>query len=282
VVTPAPLVLVVGAVTRDLDLRDERAAAVPGGVVVHAGTALARLGARVRIVTRVRPDDQAALLAPLVAEGVEVRALPSAATTTYANDYAGRATRHELRATSDPIGPDDVPADWRVADVVQLGPLHPADDAPETAAALRGLRGLDVQGLVRWPEPGGTRLGPNSRLPAFLACADVVQASEEELAPVLDGESLDRFVARHGVRELVVTRGARGATVVASGRTHDVAAVPAPGGVRVGAGDVHLAVYLLLRVRGRDPVRAARGAAAVVARRMAGGAVPRDALATLD
>jgi sugar/nucleoside kinase (ribokinase family) len=44
----------------------------------------------------------------------------------------------------------------------------------------------------------------------------------------------------------------------------------------VGAGDVFLAAYLLLRVRGRGPLEAARGAARVAALKVAHGEVPRD------
>jgi sugar/nucleoside kinase (ribokinase family) len=116
---PRPFVaLVLGAVTRDLE-RDSasRTRAAPGGVVHYAGLALRALGATTRVVTRVRADDARELLAPLHAAGVELCALPSRATTTYANDYAGAEDQHELLASSDPLGSEDVPAAWRRADV---------------------------------------------------------------------------------------------------------------------------------------------------------------------
>jgi sugar/nucleoside kinase (ribokinase family) len=262
---------VVGAITRDLDLAANGGDGFrPGGVVLHGGLALARLGATTRIVTRVHREDEGALFAALRQAGVATLALPSRETTTYANDYSGVRTRHELRAMSDPIGPADVPVDWREADVVQLGPLHPGDILPETAALFRGYRGIDVQGLVRVPGPRGTRLEPCAALPQFVEHVDVVQASESELPAVLDGATLERFVARHGVREMIVTRGARGATVVTRRGAHDVPAVATPVRAPVGAGDVFLAAYLLLRVRGRGPVDAARGAAQVAAEKIAG------------
>lgn len=270
--------LVVGAVSRDLELADEAGgAARAGGVVIHAGAALARLGARTRVVTRLRPEDAPLLLAGLAAEGVETLALPSRDTTTYANDYSGPVDRHELRATSDPIAPEDLPPSWRDADLVQLGPLHRADIRPETAAALGGFKGLDVQGLVRVHGPGGTRLEPYPDLARFLAHVDVVQASEHELSAVLAGDSLARFVARHAVREMIITRGARGATVVTRDGTTDVSADPVPDGAKAGAGDVFLAAYLCLRVRGRGPLEAAAGAARVSALKVASGEVPRRA-----
>ena len=266
--------LVVGAVTRDLEAAHATGNGFrPGGVVFHGGLALARLGAATRVVTRVQPEDEDVLLAPLRLEGVETVALASRATTTYANDYSDGRSRHELHAMSDPIGAADVPESWRDADLVQLGPLHPRDILPETAAVLRGFKGIDVQGLVRVPGPDGTRLRPFAALGSFLAHVDVVQSSERELPAVLDGSSLERFVARHGVHEMIVTRGARGATVVTRDGTTDVPACPTRGTAQVGAGDVFLASYLLSRVRGRGPREAAEEAARVAAAKIAHGEV---------
>ena len=271
-----PSALVLGAVTRDLE---PGGAFRPGGVVVHAGHALARLGVRTRIVTRVATGDAAVLLAPLHTEGVEVRALPSRATTTYRNDYSGPTDRHELRGTSDPIAPDDIPADWRHADVVQLGPLHPHDLTPATAAVVRGFRGLDVQGLVR--VPGTAMLRAAAVLPEFLPHADVVQASEQELAAMLAGDTIERFLARYGVGELIVTRGARGATIVTAGRRLDVRAAPATGTARVGAGDAFLATYLLARAQGEPPAAAGGAAARVSALKVAHGDLPPGEVARI-
>jgi 1D-myo-inositol 3-kinase len=250
--------LVLGAITRDLE-RDGTAA--PGGVVHYAGRAFAALGAQTRVVTRVHADDAADLLAPLVAAGVEVRALPSATTTTYANDYSGGEDRHELLAASDPIGPDDVPIAWRTADVIQLGPLHRRDILPETLAGLSGFTGVDLQGLVRLADADGTRLAPNPELAAYLAHVRVAKASEEELAVLLDGRSLEAFRCDYELAELLLTRGERGALVVTPGRVDEIAAAPAERRYPIGAGDVFLAAYLFARANDRNPVDAARFAA---------------------
>ncbi len=261
--------LVVGAVTRD-EIRSasgERQLE-PGGVPTYAGTALARLGARVRVVTRLCEGDRDTLLAPLLAEGVEVHALPSALTTRYALDYSGALDVHELRATSDPIGPDDVPESWRCADLVQLGPLHRRDLLPALVENLSGSTGLDVQGLVR--EPHG-----KSDLPRVLSRVDVLQVSEGELGALLEGEPLEAFARRCGLREVLITRGARGASLLTAGTRHDVPAAPSTGRHRIGAGDVFLACYLLQRVCGAAPERAAEWAARVCAEKIDAGQVPK-------
>jgi len=251
---PMQSALVLGAITRDLEAGRP---ALPGGVVHYAGRAFAALGARTRVVTRVRERDAAELLAPLRAAGVEVQALPSAATTTYANDYSGREDRHELLETSDPIGPDDVPEAWRSATAIQLGPLHRRDLLPETLAVLSGFAGIDLQGLVRLVDARGTRLAPNPELKDYLAHVAVAKASEEELAVLLEGRSLEEFRAAFGVAELVVTRGERDVRVVTRAGVEEI---PVPRVARrfpVGAGDVFLAAYLHARASEHGPVDAA-------------------------
>jgi sugar/nucleoside kinase (ribokinase family) len=261
--------LVLGAVTRD----ESRSASgekqlEAGGVPTYAGTALARLGAHVRVVTRLHERDGDALLAPLLAEGVEVHALPSAMTTTYALDYSGASDVHELRATSDPIGPDDLPESWRRADLIQLGPLHRRDLLPALVEDLAGFTGLDVQGLVR--EPHGKR-----DLPRLLPQVDVLQVSEEESGALLEGEPLEAFAKRFGLGEVLITRGALGATLLTAGTRYEVRAAPSTGRHRIGAGDVFLACYLLQRVRGAAPERAAEWAARVCAEKLDAGQVPK-------
>ena len=265
--------LVVGAVSRDFIAGEHRPA--PGGVVFHAGSALARLDARVRAVTRVHPADREALLGPLQAEQVEILALPSRATTSYRLDYSGSVDAHELGASSDPIGPDDIPEAWRSADLVHLGPLHSADLHPEVAAVLRGFIGLDVQGLVRVADARGTRVEASPALASFLAHVDVLKASEHELPALLGGESVESFRRRHGIAELLVTRGARGATLLTAEDEWHVPALQTAGTATVGAGDVFLAAYLLLRVSGREPLRAAREASGITALKIRHGQVPK-------
>jgi sugar/nucleoside kinase (ribokinase family) len=267
-----PVALVVGALSRDLENRDGRLVEHAGGVVHYAGTALARLGAVVRVVTRVRPDDEA-LLESLRGEGVEIRALPSRRTTTYRNDYTGSLDRHLLLEASDPVRADDVPPRWYGSDLVQLGPLHREDVDPEIGARAGGIVGIDVQGLVR--VAGTERLAPCPEIDRFVAHAGVVQASESELEAVLDGQSTEDFVRRHALAEMLVTRGSRGVVLVAQGESIEIPVAPVAGTHPVGAGDVFLASYLFCRAEGRAPRDAANGATRVCAAYIERGEVPK-------
>lgn len=250
--------LVLGAITCDW----VRGGGVePGGVVHYGGRAFASLGAQTRVVTRVNEADAGDLLAPLIAAGVEVRALPSRMTTTYANDYSGFEDRHELLAASDPIGPDDVPAAWRTADAIQLGPLHRRDILPQTLGKLSGLIGIDLQGLVRLADADGTRLAPNPELREYLAHVSIAKASEEELAVLLEGRSLEEFRREFDLAELLLTRGERGALVVTRAGVDEIPAARAERRYPIGAGDVFLAAYLFARAGDDGPSEAARFAA---------------------
>jgi sugar/nucleoside kinase (ribokinase family) len=276
-VTRPFVAIVLGALTRDLE-RDPsqpsvRQRAVPGGVVHYAGLALAALGATTRVVTRVKPDDARALLAPLEEAGVDVCALPSRATTTYANDYGGAEDQHELLATSDPLGADDVPPAWRKADVIQIGPLHRRDVLPEVLGSLSGLIGIDVQGLVRLADGRRTRLAPNPELKDFLPRVAVAKASEQELEVAREGRSIEAFRREFGIGELLVTRGARGALLVTRSGVRDV---PAPRVARrfpIGAGDVFLGAYLFARAHACGPLEAARFATRISAAKVARGTI---------
>jgi len=268
--------LVLGAITRDIIVAasGEEVERV-GGVVTHAGTALARLGAAARIITRIHADDEGPLVGPLREEGIEVLALPSRATTTYALDYSGDVDVHELRAQSDPISVGDIPEDWREASVIHVGPLHRRDIDPGVMASLHGLIGLDIQGLLREPTPDGTRLAPFADMPHFVEHSDVIQASSDELEVVVGRDGAERFARRFDVRELIITRGRRGSVVITREKTEEIAAPTSSGRYPVGAGDVHLASYLLLRARGSGPREAAEGAARICAAKIDSGQVPK-------
>jgi hypothetical protein len=86
----------------------------------------------------------------------------------------------------------------------------------------------------------------------------VVQVSQSDAPYLFAGDSLERWRRRMGVRELIVTRGARGAVVVTERGRLLIPAMRVVVGHPTGAGDVFLAGYLHGRARGLAPARAAR------------------------
>ena len=89
---------------------------------------------------------------------------------------------------------------------------------------------------------------------------EVVQSSEDDLQALLDGESLESYAARHHATEWIVTRGARGTTLISGAGRSELATEPVRGGKRVGLGDRFLAHYLFGRATGQPPDDSARAA----------------------
>ncbi|MEO8518202.1 MAG: sugar kinase [Dermatophilaceae bacterium] len=119
--------------------------------------------------------------------------------------------------------------------------------------------------------------------------AHIVIASEDELALVAPGDeqAAARELAESGVDQLVVKRGARGATVWHEGVAHHAPAVAVPVLDTIGAGDAFAAGYLSGLLDGLAPAEALRrgtltGAFAVAAVGDWEGLPTRDELSLLD
>lgn len=97
-------------------------------------------------------------------------------------------------------------------------------------------------------------------LSALVRGADIVIASEDELGLVVATPSDERAAAEElaesGVRDLVIKRGARGATVWRDGAAHHAEAIRVPVLDTIGAGDALTAGYLSGVLDGLDPAGA--------------------------
>jgi sugar/nucleoside kinase (ribokinase family) len=249
------VIALVGNLSRDL-----RPAQPPqvGGGAYHGARALHRLRVPARIVARCAPADRETLLRPLVRLGTPVRFVPAAATAEFAFDYEGEQRRMRIETLADPWPARDVPALPGGVRWVHVAPLTRSDFPPETLAVLARHRrlSLDGQGLVRVAREGPLQLDGDFD-PEVLRHVWVLKLSDEEAAVVGDPTTF-------GVRELLLTHGARGSTVYVGGR---VEFVPARGidADPTGAGDGFCAAYVVARAAGFPPVAAARRATAVVA-----------------
>jgi sugar/nucleoside kinase (ribokinase family) len=233
-----------------------------GGGPFHAARALQQLDTPAIVYARCSVADRAELLPPLVALGSQVRYVPGEATAAFAMSYAGDRREMTVRALGDTWAPGDLPALPEEVRWVHVAALARSDFPAETLAALavRGRRlSLDGQGLVRPARTGPLALDAEFD-PDVLGHIAVLKLNDEEAEVIGDP-------ARLGVRELLLTHGARGATVVADGRVHEVPAFPLEGDP-TGAGDGFCVSYLAGRSAGLAPAAAARRATAVVAAMM--------------
>lgn len=138
---------------------------------------------------------------------------------------------------------------------VVLSPIMREID-PEAVPHVEGLLVVDVQGFVREPGVRTDQVTGPYHLAPLLRRADLVKASEEELA-LLDAET----TAALSETTVLATGGARGANVVRDGHVVEIAVNRVDGVHTIGAGDIFLACMTWEMIRGEPAVEAARVAA---------------------
>lgn len=248
-----PGFVVIGHVVKDLLPNGWRL----GGTATFAAVQALRLGLRPGIVTRAGDDVDLASALP----GVELAIGPSPATTSFENVYEDGLRRQRVPARAEPIVADDVPAGWRAAPIVLLGPVCRELSADIAGVFSPALLGVSAQGWLRTLDPNG-----NVRRRAWLGApfwrrARAVFVSDEDLGARRD--ELDAWTRDTPVT--VLTRYRKGARVHSNGRWRDIAAFPAREVDPTGAGDVFAAAYLVRYHETHDNADAARFASAAAA-----------------
>lgn len=233
-----------------------------GGGPYHGARALHRLRVPARVVARCAAADREALLPPLVRLGTPVRYVPGVSTASFSFHYEGERREMRVESLGDIWLPTDLPALPTVR-WAHVAPLARGEFPLDTLATLarRCRISLDGQGLVRAPEVGRLRLDGDFDH-EILRHVWVLKLAEEEAEVLGDPGAL-------GVREVVVTRGSRGATLFLAGRSEHIPARALPGDP-TGAGDAFATAYVVARNAGFAPAGAARRATAVVASLLAG------------
>ena len=232
-----------------------------GGTALYAAVAAARLGQRSALVTRVGPGERAALEQRCHDEGIELHALSSVVTTTFAFRYDDLGHRHlTLRARAKGISREDVAGRLRVPHAVvyasiahELSPgLLGAITAPASVLVAQGyLRGWNADGTVvprEWTESA-----------AMLSTVSVAVVSEDDLGG--DLRLAERWSATTPV---VVTLAERGARIFEGGTARDIPGFHADDVVdQTGAGDAFASGLALALADGKPLDDAARYANAV-------------------
>ncbi len=245
-------VLVVGEALVDIVLRggvlaDEH----PGGSPANVALGLGRLGRRVSLLSRLGDDERGERVRThLAASGVRLApgtlAPGRTSTATASLDDRGAAS-YEFEL------------DWRVPDAVELPPAQALHTG--SIAAFLPPGGDAVFELVRRAQGGLTvSYDPNARpalmgdagqararVERFVAAADVVKVSDEDLAWLLPGADPAAVAAdwlELGPAVVVVTRGGDGATGLCADGRVDVPAPPVDVVDTVGAGDAFTAGLL--------------------------------------
>lgn len=250
----SPLVLVVGAASRDIVSDDPRGWRL-GGAVAYGSLTLARLGLRVRALIGVDEAASCAIeLDHLRAAGVELHLVRLAFGPVFENLEAPGGRRQRCLSAADPVPVASLPTYWAEdVDALVLAPV--ADELGEAWASVQApVVALGWQGLLRDLQAGAFVVRRAPTRGTLLDAASLVGASRDDFAPGTSAASLARLL-RPGAT-LALTAGDAGGQVLhahADGNHAPARRYPAiPPSSTVdptGAGDVFLAALLAARLR---------------------------------
>ena len=222
---------------------------VGGGMAANAAVACARLGARVRFVGAVGPDDAGRMVRDqLGAEGIDLthlQVVPGTHTSASAIIVDKQGERHIFNHRGDAMAHARVPDDAVFAgcDAVLVDPRWPAG----ARAALLWARAHDRLSVF------DADVAPRQDLLALVPLARWVVFSEPGLAvwsgPVAQEEALMRAIYL-GATCAAVTLGPNGVMLVSDARLRRVSPVPVQAVDTTGAGDVFHGALTLALARG--------------------------------
>jgi pfkB family carbohydrate kinase len=250
-----PDYLMLGHFTRDV-LPDRTT--VPGGTSLYAALTAQHLGRSVGVVSARAelPSDWPA--------AIQIVFHQSPTPPTFENIYTTHGRQQILHSASLPITVGAIPAEWRSAPVVHLGPVLGETPEELVFAFPDALLGVTPQGWMRiWNEPLPSPIiyRPWQPAPRVLERIDALVLSIED---VRGDEQLVMSYARH-CPLVALTRGANGATLFICGEPHYIPAFMAAERDPTGAGDVFAATLFARLQEINDPLEAARYAAYVAA-----------------
>jgi hypothetical protein len=250
---PAPDFVVVGHAVQDLLAEGWRL----GGTVTFAAEQAKRLRVRAGIVTRASSDLDLKRWLPRVA----VAGRASECSTQFANVYE-RGRRHQTVPQQAPaLAAVDVPAAWRDAAMVLLGPV--CGELPAGFGALfpQSLVGVSAQGWLRRLDRERHVQRATWAGEPFWAGCDVLFVSDEDIGRRT--AQVDRW--REAVPVVAITRYRKGARIYEGARKRSIGAFPASEVDPTGAGDIFATAFLVRYHETGEVAEAARFASAAAA-----------------
>ena len=239
--------LAVGHVTKDL-LPNGRFTL--GGTAAYATLTARSLGVSAAAMTSA-PDD---LDLSRTLAGIQLHVVPSSTATIFENIYRDQQRLQHVRGVASRLKASDLPAAWKQASIVLLGPLVGELGLDWLGAWTQSSVGVVPQGWMRqWNENGLVIHRDWEEAPQILPKVDAVIFSEHD---VRQDESTIHYYASL-TRIAVVTRGRKGATVFYRGMERQFPAFRAREIDPTGAGDVFAAAFLVRLRETGDPFEAA-------------------------
>ena len=212
-----------------------------GGSASYSTLTARNLGHRARAVTAVGVnfDRQNSLL-----EGIETVYHESSDTTIFDNQYDEKGHRQQfILGVAQQLKGNDVPAEWRTSNIAYLCPI--ADEVSAEVVHCFSedtLIGATPQGWLRqWNANGRVTAKRWETAKEILPYIDVLILSDEDLRTYPD--ELEKYIGLAPI--VVLTQGARGATLFQNGTQFGSDAYPVTEVDPTGAGDVFAAAFLI-------------------------------------
>lgn len=230
-----------------------------GGAPTYAGFALAALGMRVGVVSKVGVDfpDK---FPPLYSKfGLDTEGILVAGehTTTFENIYDEQGNREQVcKHVAPRISPDDIPPQYLDSASFYVSPIA-GEVTPEVLRAIKrktNLVMLDPQGILRRiGRDGRIELGLPPALGDFLKHVDVVKLGKEEARVFRGGlrEVLEQLRAM-GPKTAILTRGGEPCAVLSEEGFREIEGLKVEAKDLTGAGDVFGAAFLSRYLGTRD------------------------------
>ena len=265
-------VVCIGNYTKDTIVAPAGITYVDGGAVNYAAQAIARLGLKAAVVTRLSREDSRV-----------VESFGRAGIACFAT-YTPESTSMRLEyPTNDPdvrnLSVTGVAGSITAADVEQvtarsavIGSSLRGEVGPDVVKSLRQRNipmAVDVQGFVRVLKDGKLTKGPWPEMAGTLSCIDILKSDAVE-AEYLTGETDIRKAAQIyaglGPREIVLTH-KDGLLIYAYGEFYSMQFFPTRLNGRSGRGDTCLGAYAAMRLS-KPPREAGIWAAALTSLKM--------------
>lgn len=245
--------LMIGHITQDLTPQGPAL----GGTASYAALTASSFGLRVGIVTSCRSDLNLDLFT-----GITVIRKDAGQNSTFINTHTPAGRIQHIKGVAETITLADIPAVWRDAPIVHLGPVvH--EISPEIASAFpNAIMGITPQGWLRtWDEAGMVSYCHWQEAASVLGHASVVIMSIEDVQG--NEEVVSEFAEL--VPVLVVTEGAAGCRVYWNGDQRNFRPPQVTEVDPVGAGDVFATSFFIRYQTTRDPWESARFATLLAA-----------------
>ena len=264
-------IICIGHITKDKIVTPKAEIYMPGGSSFYFSYGINHLDNKnlsYRLLTSLAEEDMQAVH-DMRAAGIQVDVIPSRHTVYFENIYeADQNVRHQrVRAKADPFTIDSV-KDVEARYIV-LGSLL-ADDFPLEVIQYLSTRGtlvVDAQGYLREVRGEKVYAIDWKEKREALKYIDILKVNEYE-AEVLTGTAhlhkAAETLASWGVKEVLLTQGSFGSTLLADGQFYDIPAYEPLNVVdATGCGDTFVMGYVYKRAQGASVDEAGHFAAAV-------------------